>query len=478
MRDNLVTQGMIDDLVHNPVLAIKIILGDDAIMAMPPHERIRFKIAWLSAFTLDSSGFSTAKTFSIAALSALRLVLLDPGRVQGVVSKTFGQGQLVGEMWDQWLELSPVFASQIRKRHQVGASISPYDFDHASTGWVLRARNGSSARIIPPGLVKKADRMASERFSDGYFDEIHKWPDDQIIEKVMIARTTKPVYDPRHPIYQNHVWLSSTAEFKYKPPYKRVLRYLKNMADGNPDYAFMSFNFRDVPDEPQYHALVNMKALKELEEALPESVFRCEGLGEWVEDSDGVYTASMIDGIRSLDVSEHMKRKGDKEIFACGIDIAHGGSQGGGDDSSIQVFRHYRDMTTHVWAEEMHGIRLEQISGRIHELNERFRFNILMLDPGGGGLFLRDYLLNDKQLIQAEERSVIPIATMFDDRVVEAERTLMLFQCGSPEITDPETGALGSCNGLDGLINGAANGSTFVVVTVIVRCYSHRMQLE
>ena len=29
----------------------------------------------------------------------------------------------------------------------------------------------------------------------------------------------------------------------------------------------------------------------------------------------------------------------------------------------------------------------------------------------------------------------------------------MLFQCGSPEITDPDTGALGSCSGLDGLIN-------------------------
>jgi hypothetical protein len=444
---------MIDDLVHNPTLALRVILGDAAIREMPPHERIRFKIAWVSAFTLDTSGFSTAKTFSIAALAALRLILLDPGRVQGVASKTFGQGQLVGEMWDQWLELSPVFASQIKRRYKTSGAGGLYDFDHAATGWVLRARNGSVARIIPPGLMKGADRMASERFSDGYFDEIHKWPDDMAIEKTMVARTTKPVHDPRHPIYQNHVWLSSTAEFKYKQCYQRVLRYMANMAAGNTDYAFMTFNFRDVPDKPEFHALVNLKALKELEDALPASVFACEGLGEWVDDSEGFYKSSEIDALRRLDVQECEKRRWDTEIFVCGIDVAHGGAKGGGDDSSLQVIRHHKGITSHAWAEEMHGVRLEQISARVHELNQRYHFNLLCMDPGGGGLFLRDYLVNDKQLIAGAETEVLPIATVEDERVVEAQRNLVLFARGTPEISNAETGAFGKTYSDSGLVN-------------------------
>lgn len=452
MKHNLITQGMIDDLVHNPILALKVILGDKALRDMPPHERIRFKIAWVSAFTLDTSGFSTAKTFSIAALSALRLILLDGGRVQGIASKTFGQGKLIGEYWGEWLGKSPIFASQIRLRHKTGIG-SPYDFEKGNSGWILRARNGSTARIIPPGLLKGADRMASERFTDGYFDEIHKWNDDQIVEKVMIARTTKPCHDPRHPIFQNHVWLSSTAEFKYKPCYQRVLRYLAEIESGSTDYAFMSFNFRDVPDRPEFHALVNMKALRELENALPAAVFACEGLGEWVEDSEGFYTASLIDTVRRSDVQIQEARKFDNEIFSCGIDVAHGGAKGGGDDSSIQVIKHHKDITTHVWAEEMHGVRLEQISARVHELNNKFRFNLLTLDPGGGGLFLRDYLINNRQTIEGVETEVIPIATMEDERVVEAQRNLILFGRGTPEISNAESGVFGKMMSDSALVN-------------------------
>jgi hypothetical protein len=430
---------MIDDLIHNPVLAVRVILGDESILDMPPHERIRFKIAWTAKFTLDSSGFSTAKSFSIAALAALRIVLLDSERIEGVVSKTFGQGKLVGKYWEKWLGTSKIFASQIRKRPSAAAGME-YDFNRGPTGWELVSRNGSIARIVPPDLMKEGGRLASERFSDGYFDEIHKWPEQSLLEMVMFPRVSKPVSKSDDPIYQRHIYCSCTARFKYHPAYKRVEDFQNEMNNGNAKYAVMSFNFRDVPDKPEYRALVEMDTLKMMERTLPKALFQCEALGEWVSDSEGFYTASMINTIRHREVKVQSKRLHNDEEFVCGIDIAHGGQYGQGDDSAIQVLRRFHGITTHVWAEAMHSVRLEQISGMVHKLNRLFGFSVIVLDPLGGGLFLMDSLVNETQLIDGEWIDVTPIACPDEERVVHAHRTLTLFKASQPYISHPEAG--------------------------------------
>lgn len=440
---------MIDDLVHNPALAAKVILGQD-IRDMPPHERIRFKLAWVSKFVLDHSGFSTAKTFSIAALAALRIILLDPYRVQGVVSRTFGQGKVVGDYWLRWLDTSKIFASQIKKRPVATGGIE-YDFIRGASGWYLTSRNGSSAKIIPPDLMKKGGRLASERFSDGYFDEIHKWPDQNIIELVMHPRVTKPVSDPLHPIYQHHFYNSSTAGFKYEPAYERVARYLKEMSLKNEKYSVLTFNFRDVPDKPQFHALVDMDVLKNMELSLPDALFRAEGLGEWVDDSMGTYSAKLVSSIRRPEAKIQYERQHDDEQFICGIDVAHGGAQGQGDDSSIQILKKFRGTLSLVWSVELHSVRLEQIAAAVHEIDMRYGLSIAVLDPGGGGLWLRDSLINDRQIINGNQSLVIPITTHDDDRVVDARRILVFFKRGTPEIDDPEIGIFGKMS-LDSML--------------------------
>ena len=453
MTDTLLTQSMIDDLIHNPVLAVRVILGDDAILDMPPHEQIRFKIAWVSKFTLDSSGFSTAKTFTIAALAALRIVLLDNDRTQGVVSKTFGQGKLIGKYWDKWLGTSPIFASQIRKR-PVKTTGMEYDFNKNNTGWELVSKNGSVAKILPPDLLKEGGRLASERFADGYFDEIHKWPDQKVLELVMFSRVTKPVPRSSHPIYQHHSYCSCTARFKHHPAYKRVEDWMDRMAKGDDKYAVMSFNFRDVPEEERYKSLVDIDTLNLMERSLPSSMFRCEALGEWVDDSEGFYTASMIDAIRTPEVKIQDTRRNQDEVFLAGIDIAHGGQYGKGDDSAIEILKWHNKKLTHVYAEAMHSVRLEQIAARVHKINLDFGgLNTILLDPLGGGLFLVDYLLMDSQQIDGAETMVTPIATRDDDRVVDAQRSLVLLTQGQPEISNPEFGIFGKMVSPSALVN-------------------------
>jgi len=74
-------------LLHNPVLAYKVVLGYD----LPPHEVIRVEDAWTTKNVIDDSGRDTGKSFNFVAIAVLKCILIAD-RVTGIISHTFGGG--------------------------------------------------------------------------------------------------------------------------------------------------------------------------------------------------------------------------------------------------------------------------------------------------------------------------------------------------------------------------------------------------
>lgn len=84
-----------------------------------------------------------------------------------------------------------------------------------------------------------------------------------------------------------------------------------------------------------------------------------------------------------------------------------------------------------VYARKIRNASVRQWTGFIHLLENRFRLSMIMIDPGGGGLFIRKGLKEMRQLIENVETDVTPIVTPCDTEApVVAKFNLRLFKRG------------------------------------------------
>lgn len=290
MSDQKITAYMVDDCLHDPVLGARVLLG----YTVPPHMELRLWAMWTKKFFIDSSGFGTAKSLSIAIVAALRCMLMNDRR-EGIVSRTFGQGQQTHQYFDKWLNnpKSKIFRNEVLKDIS-GEPVST----HGSIAWTIKFRSGSEIRTIPPDFKAGAERAGSEDWTDGFFDEVTKYPNYLDFFRQLWTRVRKPVpdhYDSTDPIFGRHFYLGGTAKKQWHPFYKRVQAYINKVEAGSMMHEYQSWNYRDVPKIYQ-DTLMEMDGIRELEEALPEDLIREEVLGEWTKDSLGFYN--------SLDVKE------------------------------------------------------------------------------------------------------------------------------------------------------------------------------
>ena len=166
-------------LIKDPILAAQVIFGID----LAPFEVNRINAMWEKKFYLDSSGYDTAKSFSIALVAALRGCLLED-RIQGVISATFGQVKLIFEYFERWYFTCPKFRAQFRNRRGQGVVRNP-DLH------IVKLKGQSDIRGVPPDIIRDAKRLRSERWNDGYFDEWVHHPKQETIDTVMNSRITR-----------------------------------------------------------------------------------------------------------------------------------------------------------------------------------------------------------------------------------------------------------------------------------------------
>lgn len=405
--DRKLTAMMVEDMLFDPILAAKVLLR----MRVPPHEELRIMWMWNTYFTNDDSGFSTGKSFTFAVVSALRSILMSE-RTAGVISKTFSQGKLIFQNFDNWYSSSPIFRSCIK--HTRGKS----RLVHGNDVWLAEFTNNSLIRVLPPDFLKDAERLRSERWNDGYFDEWTVYGNFSAFNRTLVGRCTKTNDYSECPVRQNHIHLASTPGFTYDPAYQIVKRVHHQQAQGNEDYGRFSCNYRHIPDTKQWKFLVNRKTIFQMQTTLPSGVIGSEIDGRWQRSSGAYYDSFAISNVRHQTNIPLLQRS--SELLHIGaFDVARGGSQAqsqSGDDFALSILRFPENdehaKPIHTLTVRVNNIKAEGMSGIIHKYTQRFGVSAWMYDPGGGGLFVADELAKDMQLIDNVRVPALPMLEM------------------------------------------------------------------
>jgi hypothetical protein len=211
-----------------------------------------------------------------------------------MISRTFGQGQIIYHYLDRWAQTRPIFRREI-----VTNDRGEPDSVHGTTAWEMTFRNGGRFRLIPPDFKGKAERAGSEDWHDGYFDEVTKYPDYALFVKQFFGRVRKPVdrrYPAGDPIFDHHIVCAGTARYQWHPAFKDIQDYLQEVAKGNNQYAVHGWNYEQVPQK--YKHLMEMDVIERMKKSLPRDMVEQEIMGRWTRDSVGFYNWADIQRAR------------------------------------------------------------------------------------------------------------------------------------------------------------------------------------
>jgi len=112
--------------------------------------------------------------------------------------------------------------------------------------------------------------------------------------------------------------------------------------------------------------------------------------------------------------------------YVAGIDPAAGGvgrtktgkDRTASDDFAIATMRGMPEGTAElVNLERYSGLTDDQMSAVIHQKHQKFNYDLLLMDPNGGGLFVRDKLRNPMQDTGREKFRVTPLITRDDEQM-------------------------------------------------------------
>ena len=425
--DNKLTAMMVDDMLFDPLLAAEVILG----VKIPPHEELRIMWAWGTYYTNDDSGFSTGKSWTFALLAALRSILI-PERVSGILSKTFAQGKLIFANFDRWYDTAPIFRSCVKHANGKKRLV------HGNDVWTADFRGGAQVRVLPPNFLGDAERIRSERWNDAYLDEWVTYGNFKALNTTIMGRVSRVNRFLYCPVRQNHVHLGSTPEFEHHPSHKMVKMVQKQIDRGNKDYGRFTCNYRHVPDTPEWDWMVNRKIIYHMQTNNPPGVVRSEIDGHWSKDSESYYNSSAVQDARmqGIPVMKGRREGAKNEVFVAGFDTARGGNDdntaGQGDDFSLTVLRMVIGewKPYHVLTVRKNRITDVSMSGIIHKYHRMFGFSLILMDPGGGGLFVKDKLRLSTQMIDNETVICDPIITVTDSSGTIGNPILVSFSRG------------------------------------------------
>jgi len=435
------TRGDAYELLHDPILAHKVILGYD----LPPHEIIRIKDSWTAKYSMDDSGRDTGKSLNYMSINVLKCILI-PDRFCGIISHTFGGGkQLFSDYIDDWYHSSPFFRAQCVSKPT-----------HGSDMFYIKFKNKSQFRVVPPDILKGGRRMRSQRWNAGIFNEWVFYPDYDphvsVIDRVIIpivTRQNKLFAETRDPVYRNQLFFESSPDFEFNPAYKRVRQFDRRIAQGDKNYVHFNFNYNDIPKEWDW--IIDRGIMKDAMEMMPKVYFDMEWMGIWGKDTvDSPYSPKKIKEARSGDVKVELK--GDGSDYAMGVDVAR--SPGGkGDDFAISVVKIGMEDSKEdefCYCFKRNNVTADEMAWYMHEVYDKFpTTKILMQDPGGGGIYVYDSLKKNKLEISGQIQEVAPIIATDDDVELKGNRILVFFKRGAPEID----AVYGKMKGDDVLVN-------------------------
>lgn len=421
--DRNVTVAMIEDMMFDPILACKVLLG----VRVPPHQELRILRMWTTHFTMDDSGFSTGKSYTYAMVSAIRSMLFQ-GRISGILSGTYRQGKLIFQNYERWAGSSKIFRCSLQSHNGQPRLIKGTDVHQA------HFRAGAEIRVLPPNLMQNADRLRSERWNDGYVDEWTIFPNYDAITKTIYGRCTANNPYPNCHVRMNHLHLASTPQYEHSPSYGLVKMIDSNIAKGSRSYARYTSNYRHVPRTKPWTGFADYRTIYGMQTTNTPGMVKSEVDGLWQSDSQSFYLSKEVDQARASHQTVLLKRLNLSDVYIAAFDTARGATrsrQGSRDDFAMTILRlpdNGAGKPIHVLTVRKSGITAANAAGIIHEYHRLFHFSWIMFDPAGGGLFVADELEKPTQMIRGETTQVVPIVNYEDNgSAVIGDRILVAF---------------------------------------------------
>jgi hypothetical protein len=299
-----VTETMICDFIINPVLGANILLNQ----RLDEFQKVALKICWYVPRVMDSSGFSSSKTKRMTVLSALRCLLFS-NRYAGVYYQVFSTGQKT--YWKELRRLqaqSPILRASIGRMDSEGQQEGKANVKGPSC-WTCSFKNGSEINMPAPGFLQDAKTQASIRLNDLYVDEWTKImaAGSTGIDDQLVGRGTEVVFNQHHPIHANHQLFLATAEDTMHPGYERYKTFKREVERGNPDYALISYCFKDYSNLPfsgvkgtmsYREKLREVKVIHDMKVNKTRAGYLQEAIGIWSQNGKGWYSQDLIDAAR------------------------------------------------------------------------------------------------------------------------------------------------------------------------------------
>ena len=123
-----------------------------------------------------------------------------------------------------------------------------------------------------------------------------------------------------------------------------------------------------------------------------------------------------------------------EDVYILGIDVARGGERRdstNGDDSAMTTF-HLKGLSKcrMVNAYRVNGAEARQISGKIHDLDKKFNYSLIVCDHDAFALAIKDELARTTQHIGDRTFDVTPITTFEPSDMGIGNSKLVLFSRG------------------------------------------------
>ncbi len=169
--------------------------------------------------------------------------------------------------------------------------------------WIQYFKNESVIRMPAPNWVQGATGQAGLDLNVAGLDEWTKSTamgkdglGNDGINKQILSRVRRHSFNQHHPLWGNHRLFLASAESPSHPAYKRYKVFQKQIARGNPNYAIISYSFKDFSNrkcvtgktfKDEYR---NEQTYFDLKAQLSAAEFQRQGLGIWARETKGWYS--------------------------------------------------------------------------------------------------------------------------------------------------------------------------------------------
>lgn len=419
-------------LLLDPVMAAEVLMG----WRLDVFQAAALRMDWWFPETIDSSGVSTGKTLRTFILLNLRCILME-NHVAAFYMPSWQTAK--DEFWayfDKTCKQSPIYVEQCLKSRNVVGELKEQG------SWTWRFKNGSKIIMPAPSWVQDADTQAGRRVNTMVIDDwIKVISMGDGVDKQLLDRVTRPCFNQGHPIWQNHTHFKGHADRPGHKSHRRLLSFQRLIDRGSVGYALYTFCFRDYSPRMAKDLRPDQK-IAERRQTLTRDQFGRQWLGVWTRDGATFYPEAVLHIACADYLKPVMRRQFKDEVNILGFDVAPGAGIRSDTSAAVNLrivewFKGFPLPVTYEHAGRAYNIAFTfasflrnksapETAGFIHYLHRLFGFSSIVLDPGGGGLWVYKDLKNPEQIMDGRKFDATPLCTP-QEPILSGKRAIVHF---------------------------------------------------